>query len=96
MDETDLNWFHQTARSLCPNLTYLEYETIFDKLENASTRTLISLDEARALFATSTSSKDNELHLKTVYEFWYKRRTIRVYSFFQKYKSYLKKKRYLD
>ncbi|CAF5206751.1 unnamed protein product, partial [Rotaria magnacalcarata] len=77
MDEVDHNWFHNSARSLCPDLTYLEYETIIDKLENASTRTLVSLDEARALFASSTPPIINDLHINTVYEFWYKRRTTR-------------------
>ncbi|CAF3404982.1 unnamed protein product [Rotaria sp. Silwood1] len=77
MDEIDHNWFHKTACSLCPDLTYLEYETIIDKLENASTRTLVSLDEARALFASSTPSITNDLHINTVYDFWYKRRTTR-------------------
>ncbi|CAF4621549.1 unnamed protein product, partial [Rotaria magnacalcarata] len=24
MDEVDHNWFHNSARSLCPDLTYLE------------------------------------------------------------------------
>ncbi|CAF0922089.1 unnamed protein product [Rotaria sordida] len=77
MDEIDHNWFHKTAHSLCPELTYLEYETIIDKLENASTRTRVSLDEARALFASSTPSIINDLHINTVYDFWYKRRTTR-------------------
>ncbi|CAF3672408.1 unnamed protein product [Rotaria socialis] len=77
MDEADHNWFHNSARSLCPDLTYLEYEIIVDKLENASTRTLASLDEARALFASSTPPIINNLHINTVYEFWYKRRTTR-------------------
>ncbi|CAF2410941.1 unnamed protein product [Rotaria sp. Silwood2] len=77
MDEIDHNWFHKTVRSLCPDLTYLEYETIIDELENASTRTLVSLDEARALFASSTPSIINDLHINTVYDFWYKRRTTR-------------------
>jgi hypothetical protein len=76
MDEIDHNWFDESARTLCPNLTYLEYETIIDKLENGSTRTLASLDEARTLFA---SSNTNETHIKTVYDFWHERRTIRVH-----------------
>jgi hypothetical protein len=77
MDEIDHHWFNKSARSLCPNLTHLEYEIIIDKLENASTRTLVSLDEARTLFASSTSSITNDLHIKIVYDFWHERRTTR-------------------
>ncbi|CAF1140966.1 unnamed protein product [Adineta steineri] len=77
MDELDHNWFSKSVRTLCPELTYLEYETIIDKLENASTRTLVSLDEARTLFASSTPSIINDLHIKTAYDFWHERRTIR-------------------
>ncbi|CAF1088521.1 unnamed protein product [Adineta steineri] len=77
MDEIDHNWFSKSVRTSCPELTYLEYETIIDKLENASTRTLVSLDEARTLFASSTPSIINDLHIKTVYDFWHERRTIR-------------------
>ncbi|CAF1127391.1 unnamed protein product [Adineta steineri] len=79
MDEIDHNWFSKSVRTSCPELTYLEYETIIDKLENASTRTLVSLDEARTLFASSTPSIINDLHIKTVYDFWHERRTIRVH-----------------
>jgi hypothetical protein len=79
MDEIDHHWFNKSARSLCPNLTHLEYEIIIDKLENASTRTLVSLDEARTLFASSTSSITNDLHIKIVYDFWHERRTTRVH-----------------
>jgi len=79
MDEIDHNWFNKTVRNLCPNLTHIEYETIIDKLENASTRTLVSLDEARTLFASSISTITNDLHIKTVYNFWHERRTIRVH-----------------
>ena len=57
-------------------LYILNTETIIDKLENASTRTLVSLDEARTLFASSST---NDLHIKTVYDFWHERRTIRVH-----------------
>ncbi|CAF1319473.1 unnamed protein product [Rotaria sordida] len=72
MDRIDHDWFNEYGRISCPNLTYLEYEIIIDKLENASTRTLISLDEARTLL-----SNIDETHLKNVYDFWYKRRTTR-------------------
>lgn len=75
MDKIDLEWFNQTGKTSCPNLTHAEYETIIDKLENASTRTLISLDEARSLFASSTPSITNDLHIKTVFDFWHERRT---------------------
>jgi hypothetical protein len=78
MDEIDHQWFNKSARTLCPDLTHLEYEIIIDKLENASTRTLVSLDEARTLFASSTPSITNDLHIKTVYDFWHERRTSRV------------------
>ena len=79
MDEIDHHWFNKSARHFCPDLTYLEYETMIDKLENASTRTLVSLDEARTLFASSTPSITNDLHIQTVYDFWHERRTIRVH-----------------
>ena len=79
MDEIDHRWFAKTGRALCPHLTHLDYETIVDKLENASTRTLVSLDEARALFASSIPIISNDLHIKTVYDVWHERRTIRVH-----------------
>jgi hypothetical protein len=80
MDEIDHNWINKSARISCPNLTYLEYETVIDKLENASTRTLVSLDEARTLFALSAII--NDLHIKIVYDFWHERRTTtRVHHF---------------
>ena len=88
MDEIDHNWFTKSGQTICPELTCLEYETIFDELENASTRTLVSLDEARTLFASTNSSLTNDLHIKTVYKFWHERRTIRVH--FLKYKLFLK------
>ncbi|CAF0927794.1 unnamed protein product [Rotaria sp. Silwood1] len=72
MDRIDHDWFNEYGRLSCPNLTYLEYEIIIDKLENASTRTLISFDEARTLL-----SNIDEIHLKNVYDFWHKRRTTR-------------------
>ena len=74
MDKTDQTWFNEFARISCPNLTPIEFETIVDNLENASTRTLISLDEARTLLPTI-----DDLHMKTVYEYWNERRTTRVY-----------------
>jgi hypothetical protein len=74
MDKIDHDWFNEFGRISCPNLTHLEYEIIIDKLENASTRTLISLDEARTLLPNI-----EDLHIKTVYEFWNERRTTRVY-----------------
>ncbi|UJR21156.1 hypothetical protein I4U23_024255 [Adineta vaga] len=77
MDEIDQTWFTKSARTTCPELTFLEYESIIDKLENASTRTLVSLDEARTLFASAIPSLTNDLHIKTVYNFWHERRTIR-------------------
>lgn len=77
MDKADQEWFNEFGRVSCPKLTPLEYETIVDNLENASTRTLISLDEARTLLPTI-----DELHIKTVYEFWNERRTTRVYFLF--------------
>ncbi|CAF1407164.1 unnamed protein product [Adineta ricciae] len=77
MDEIDHNWFTKSGQTICPELTCLEYETIFDELENASTRTLVSLDEARTLFASTNPSLTNDLHIKTVYKFWHERRTIR-------------------
>jgi hypothetical protein len=70
MDKTDHEWFNTFGRVSCPKLTHIEYEIIIDNLENASTRTLISLDEARTLLPTI-----DELHIKTVYEFWNERRT---------------------
>ena len=73
MDKVDQDWFETVARTSLPNLTHLQYETIIDQLENASTRILISLDEARSLLPSI-----DELHLKSVYEFWYQRRTTRV------------------
>ena len=79
MDEIDHRWFAKTGRALCPELTHLDYETIVDKLENASTRTLVSLDEARALFASSIPIISNDLHIRTVYDVWHERRTIRVH-----------------
>lgn len=78
MDQTDLDWFDQTAQKRCPTLTHFEYETIIDKLENGSTRTLISLDEARLLFASSTPSITNDSHIQCAYEFWHERRITRV------------------
>ncbi|CAF4110938.1 unnamed protein product [Rotaria socialis] len=72
MDRADHEWFNEYGRVSCPNLTHLEYEIIIDKLENASTRTLISYDEARTLL-----SNIDEIYLKTVYDFWHKRRTTR-------------------
>lgn len=72
MDKVDQDWFETVARTSLPNLTHLQYETIIDQLENASTRILISLDEARSLLPSI-----DELHLKSVYEFWYQRRTTR-------------------
>jgi len=77
MDKTDHEWFNTFARVSCPKLTHIEYETIIDNLENASTRTLISLDEARTLLPTI-----DDLHIKTVYEFWNERRTTVVCFFF--------------
>jgi hypothetical protein len=77
MDKTDHEWFNTFARVSCPKLTHIEYETIIDNLENASTRTLISLDEARTLLPTV-----DDLHIKTVYEFWNERRTTVVCFFF--------------
>jgi len=75
MDKIDHDWFNEFGRISCPKLTHLEYETIIDKLENASTRTLISFDEARTLLPNI-----DDLHIKTVYEFWNERRTTtRVY-----------------
>ena len=76
MDKTDKDWFNEFGRISCPNLTPIEFETIVDNLENASTRTLIALDEARTLLPTI-----DDLHMKTVYEYWNERRTTRVYSF---------------
>ena len=73
MDKTDHEWFQNSARLSCPKLTHLEYETIVDKLENASTRILIALDEARSLLPTL-----DESHLKAVYAFWHERRSTRV------------------
>ena len=73
MDKTDHEWFQNSARLSCPKLTHLEYETIIDRLENASTRILIALDEARSLLPTT-----DESHLKVVYDFWHERRTTRV------------------
>jgi hypothetical protein len=73
MDKVDHDWFNGHGRLACPNLTHLEYETIVDKLENASTRTLISLDEARTLLPNVDT-----LHLTTVYTFWRERRTAKV------------------
>ncbi|CAF2264926.1 unnamed protein product [Rotaria magnacalcarata] len=72
MDRADHEWFNEYGRVSCPNLTHLEYEIIIDKLENASTRTLISYDEARTLL-----SNIDEIYLKTVYDFWHKRRATR-------------------
>jgi len=95
MDEIDHNWFNKSARSLCSELTYLEYETIIDQLENASTRTLVSLDEARTLFTSSTPSITNDLHIKTVYNFWHERRTTRVHFLIINF-LYRKKRSYLD
>jgi len=74
MDKIDHDWFNEFGRISCPNLTHLEYETIIDNVENASTRTLISLDEARTLLPNI-----DDLHIKTVYEFWNERRTTLVY-----------------
>jgi hypothetical protein len=73
MDKIDHDWFRDYARSSCPNLTYLDYETIIDKLENASTRILISFDETRILLPTI-----DEVYLKSVHEFWSQRRIKRV------------------
>ena len=73
MDKIDQDWFESVARTSLPNLTHLQYETIIDQLENASTRILISFDEARSLLPSI-----DELHLKSVYEFWSQRRTTRV------------------
>ncbi|UJR28328.1 hypothetical protein I4U23_009570 [Adineta vaga] len=70
MDKVDHDWFNDCGRISCPNLTHLEYENIIDKLENASTRTLISFDEARTLLPNIDIS-----HLKTAYTFWNGRRT---------------------
>lgn len=78
MDEIDHQWFEKSARNSCPNLTHREYELIVDQLENASTRTLISLDETRLLFASATPSLNNDLHIQTVYDFWHQRRTAQV------------------
>ena len=75
MDKSDHDWFNSLARVSCPNLTCLEYETIVDKLENASTRILISLDEARILLPNV-----DESHVKAVYDFWRERRTAQVHS----------------
>lgn len=72
MDKIDQDWFESVARTSLPNLTHLQYETIIDQLENASTRILISFDEARSLLPSI-----DELHLKSVYEFWSQRRTTR-------------------
>ena len=74
MDKADHAWFMDCARSSCPNLTCLEYETIIDKLENASTRILISIEETKLLLTTA-----DESHLKFVYDFWQQRRTTRVH-----------------
>jgi len=73
MDKIDHDWFNEYGRISCPKLTHLEYETIVDKLENASTRMLISLDEARTLLPNIDDS-----HIKIVYNFWNERRTTRV------------------
>ena len=78
MDQSDQTWFNQTARQLCPKLTPIEYERIIDQLENASTRTLVSLDEARTLFASSEAQSINDEHIAKVYQFWHERRTTRV------------------
>ena len=78
MDEIDHKWFNETGRHLCPKLSHLEFERIVDKLEDASTRISVSLDEARALFSSSTSTIINDLHLTNVYQFWHQRRTQRV------------------
>lgn len=86
MDQIDHQWFEKSARNSCPELTHREYEIIVDQLENASTRTLISLDEARVLFASATPSINNELHIKTVYDFWHQRRTAQV-DFFHRISS---------
>lgn len=74
MDKADHEWFKDCARSKCPDLTCLEYETIIDKFENASTRILISFDEAKTLLPTI-----DESCLKLVHEFWHQRRTMRVF-----------------
>lgn len=76
MDKTDQVWFNEFGRISCPKLTHIEFENIVDNLENASTRTLISLDEARTLLPNI-----DDLHLKTVFEYWNERRTTRVYFF---------------
>ena len=80
MDKTDHEWFNTLGRVSCPKLTHIEYEIIIDNLENASTRTLISLDEVRTLLPNT-----DDLHIKTVYDFWNERRTTTVcliYPFF--------------
>ena len=74
MDKSDHGWFDSVARVSCPNLTCLEYETIVDKLENASSRILISFDEARILLPNIDDS-----HVKAVYDFWRERRTAQVH-----------------
>ena len=79
MDQSDQTWFNQTARHLCPKLTPIEYERIIDQLETASTRTLVSLDEARTLFASSEAQSINDEHIAKVYQFWHERRTTRVF-----------------
>lgn len=75
MDEIDQKWFIQTGKQVCPKLTHLEVEWIIDKLEDASTRTLVSLDEARALFSENSSMITDDLHITTVYKHWHQRRT---------------------
>ncbi|CAF3510723.1 unnamed protein product [Adineta steineri] len=70
MDKIDHDWFNNYGRISYPNLTHLEYETIVDKLENASTRTLISFDEAQILLPNIDNT-----HIKNVYNFWNERRT---------------------
>jgi len=77
MDQHDQIWFNQIGRNFSSKLTSIEFETIIDQLENASTRTLVSLDEARTLFASSDRQSISDEHIEKVYRYWHERRTTR-------------------
>lgn len=79
MDQIDHAWLTKSNRTECPTLNHLQYEMMIDRLENASTRTLVSFDEARTLFTSPVSIGADDIHMSNVYQFWHERRTTRVY-----------------
>jgi hypothetical protein len=79
MDDIDHTWLlNQSSHIHSSQLTHYRFEAMIDLLENASTRTLVPLDDARILFASSISGTITDQQRQLVYQFWHERRMKQV------------------